>query len=137
MVATAIGFGLLAMLGWGLWAVFAKLATNTLPPALAMVISYATGTVIAFGYVLSQRGSFSVPTEGALLATVAGIFAGVAGVAFYSGLDLGRASVVTTVSALYFAVPVVVGILFLGEIIDAADVAGIGFAIVAVVLLAR
>ena len=137
MVSMAILFGIVAMLGWGFWAVFAKLATNTLPPALAMVISYVTASLIAFGYVYTQRASLTLPMDGVLLAAVAGLFAGIGGVVFYMGLDIGRASIVTTLGALYFAVPVVVGILFLGEVMDAADAAGIGFAIVAVLLLAR
>jgi uncharacterized membrane protein len=133
----AVLFGILAMLGWGLWSVLAKLATRSLPPALAMVISYATGALIALGYVSSQRGGFALPTEGVLLAAAAGIFAGIGGVAFYMGLDAGRASIVTTVSALYFVVAAVFGIVILGESLDLADLGGIGFAVVAVVLLAK
>lgn len=133
----AIIFGLVAMLGWGFWAVFAKLATDTLPPALAMVISYATASIIAFGYVYTQRASLTLPMDGVVLAAVAGLFAGIAGVVFYMGLDIGRASVVTTLGALYFAVPVVVGVLFLGEAIDASDLTGVGFAALAVFFLAR
>lgn len=137
MVSMAILFGIVAMLGWGFWAVFAKLATNTLPPALAMVISYATASIIAFGYVYAQRASLSLPMDGVLLAAVAGIFAGIGGVVFYMGLDIGRASIVTTLGALYFAVPVVVGVLFLGEALDVSDLGGIGFAVLAVFFLAR
>ena len=138
MTRMAIVFGVVAMLGWGIWTVLAKLATRTVSPALAMVISYATGAVIALGYVYTQRGGFaSPPMDGVLLAAAAGVFAGVAGVAFYMGLEVGRASIITTVSALYFVVAVVVGILFLGESVSLTDVAGIGFAVFAVLLLAQ
>lgn len=137
MLRSAVLFGIVAMLGWGLWSVLAKLATRSLSPALAMVVSYATGAVIAFGYVYAQRGSLSLPMEGVLLAGVAGVFAGIGGVAFYMGLNQGRAAVVTTVSGLYFVVAALIGVVVLGEAIDLYDVGGIGFAVLAVVLLAR
>ncbi|MFB6095461.1 MAG: EamA family transporter [Halodesulfurarchaeum sp.] len=137
MLRSAVLFGIVAMLGWGLWSVLAKLATRSLPPALAMVVSYATGAVIALGYVYAQRGSLTLPVEGVLLAGIAGVFAGIGGVAFYMGLNQGRAAVVTTVSALYFVVAALIGVVVLGETIDLYDVGGIGFAVLAVVLLAR
>lgn len=138
MTRLAIVFGVVAMLGWGLWSIFAKLATRTVPPALAMVISYVTGALIAFGYVYTQRGGFgTLPMDGVLLAAIGGVFAGIAGVAFYMGLEAGRASIITTVSALYFIVAVVLGVLFLGESVSLTDLGGIGFAVMAVLLLAQ
>ena len=67
----------------------------------------------------------------------AGVFAGIATVAFYAGLERGRTTVVTTVSVLYFVVAAVLGVAVLGETVEATDVAGVGFAVLAVVLLAR
>lgn len=137
MTRMAILFGLLAMVGWGLWTVLAKLATRSVPPALAMAVSYATAVVVAFTYVYTQRGGFVMEVDGLLLAAAAGIFAGIAGVAFYMGLETGRTSIVTTVSALYFVVAALIGILLLGESVELTDLGGIGFAILAVVLLAQ
>lgn len=65
------------------------------------------------------------------------MFAGIAAVAFYAGPERGQTSVVTTVSVLYFVVAAVPGVAVLGETVEATDVAGVGFAVLAVVLLAR
>lgn len=138
MLRAALLYAVVAMITWGVWSVLAKLATQSLPPALAMVISYATGAAIALGYVFVTRGpGLSLPTEGVLMAGAAGLFAGIGAVAFYAGLQSGRSAVVTTVSALYFVVAALIGVLVLGETVDASDVAGVGFAVVAVALLAR
>lgn len=67
----------------------------------------------------------------------AGVFAGIAAVTFYAGPERGQTSVVTTVSVLYFVVAAVLGVAVLGETVEATDVAGVGFAVLAVVLLAR
>jgi uncharacterized membrane protein len=107
-------------------------------PETAMIVSYATSTAIALGYVLSLRqDALAFPRTGVLVAAVAGVFAGVGGVAFYAGLDQGRTAVVTTVSALYFVVAAAVGIAVFGDSLDASDAAGIALAVLAVLLLAR
>lgn len=137
MLRLAILYGVVAMLGWGVWSVLAKLATQSLPPALAMVVSYATGAAIALGYVFLTRGTVSVSAEGVAMAAGAGVFAGIGAVAFYAGLQQGRSAVVTTVSALYFVVAALIGVAVLGESLDRFDVVGIAFAIVAVALFAR
>ncbi len=137
MTRMAILYGLLAMFGWGLWTVLAKLATDSVPPALAMAISYATAVIVALTYVYTRRGGFVLDMDGMVLAAAAGVFAGIGAVAFYMGLETGRTSIITTVSALYFVVAAVIGILLLGEPVDLTDIGGIGFAVVAVVLLAR
>ncbi|MCU4750491.1 EamA family transporter [Halobacteria archaeon AArc-curdl1] len=133
----AIAFAVLAMLGWGLWTVLANEATRTIAPELAMVLSYAASVVIAVGYVAAQGEPLALERTGVAYALGAGIFAGIGAVAFYTGLSMGRVGVVATISALYFVVAAIIGILVLGESLTLKNAAGIGFAILAVVLLAN
>jgi uncharacterized membrane protein len=69
-------------------------------------------------------------------AGLAGVFAGAGAVAFYAGLAEGNSAVVTTVSALYFVVAALLGVAVLGESLGLRDVAGVGFAVLAIALLA-
>lgn len=134
----AVGFAVLAMLSWGLWAAFANAATESMEPETAMIVSYATSVVIALGYVaLFRQEAATIPTDGLAMAVLAGVFSGVGAVGFYAGLNFGRTSVVTTVSALYFVVSAAIGIVYFDDSLGLREVAGIGFAVVAVVLLAR
>ncbi|WP_265111942.1 EamA family transporter [Halosolutus halophilus] len=133
----AITLAVLSMLGWGVWTVLANEATRTIDPPIAMILSYATGVVVALGYVGFQNDPISLDRSGVILALAAGVFAGLGAVAFYAGLSYGRVGVVTTVSALYFVVATVLGVFVLGESIAITDVLGIGFAVLAVVLLAN
>lgn len=137
MIPTAIAFALLAMVAWGLWAVLANQATQSLAPAVAMIISYAASVVIALGYVAATSESMSLPRIGVLYALAAGVFAGIGAVAFYAGLEVGRTGVVTTISALYFVVAAVIGVLVLGESLAWHDAVGVLLAGVAVALLAH
>ncbi len=142
MVRTGLGlelgtaFGLLAMSMWGFWALFAKLATESLPPTTAMVISYATSVGVALGYVALTEGSIDLAGRGVGFALVAGVFAGAGAVAYYAGLNYGSTGVITTVSALYFVVAALLGAVFLGESFGLRQLVGIAFATAAVALLA-
>jgi len=137
MVSSTILFAVLAMLAWGVWALLADVATKHIDPVSAMVFSYAASVVVALGYVAARDETLSTVRTGVGVALVAGVFAGIGAVAFYAGLERGRTSVVTTVSALYFVVAAVLGVVVLGESVEATDVAGVGLATAAVVLLAQ
>jgi transporter family protein len=135
MIASPLGWALAAMLAWGVWAVVANVATRSLSPEFAMVVSYATGAALAAVYVSVQSVPVTLDREGLLFAALAGVFAGAGTIAFYVGLDRGRTGIVTTVSALYFVVAAVIGVVFLDETVTLRHVAGLGSAILAVVLL--
>ncbi|WP_267642653.1 EamA family transporter [Haloarchaeobius amylolyticus] len=137
MLNSPVSWAVLAMLAWGLWAVVADLATRSVSPTVAMVVSYFVGSALAFGYVLTRPETVEYTRDGLVVAGVAGVFAGLGAVAFYAGLARGSTSIVTTISALYFVVAAAIGIAVLDEPLTLQRVAGIGFAVVAVALLAR
>jgi drug/metabolite transporter (DMT)-like permease len=137
MVRTAVALGLVTMVLWGGWSATAKVATRYVAPETAMVVSYATGALVAFAYIaVAREGSLSLPPRGIALALAAGVFSGIGGIAFYAGLQQGESAVVTTVSAMYFIVAAIIGVLVLGETVGVREAAGIGLAVVAVALLA-
>jgi transporter family protein len=133
----AVIFALVAMVSWGIWAIFADMATQSLEPEVAMIVSYVVGVAIALGYVLALGKDLSVGGPGLTYAVLAGVFSGIAAVAFYAGLSYGRTGIVTTVSALYFVVAAVLGVLVLGDSMELTDFVGVGFGVLAVVMLAR
>lgn len=135
MLASPLAWALLAMLAWGVWAVVANVATRSLSPEFAMVVSYATGALLAAGYIGVQPISITLDREGLFFAILAGVFAGAGTIAFYAGLKHGRTGIVTTVSALYFVVAAIIGVVFLEETMTLRHAAGVGFAVLAVALL--
>jgi drug/metabolite transporter (DMT)-like permease len=137
MSTSPVVFALLAMVTWGLWAVLADAATRTTSPTVAMIVSYLVGTALAGVYVLSRTEPVTYTRDGLLLAAAAGVFSGVAAVAFYAGLERGSTGVVTTVSALYFVVAAVLGVVLFDEPVTLQRVGGVGFAVAAVALLAN
>ena len=101
-----------------------------------MLVSQFVGMSIAFGLAVA-RGE-SVPSgNDVFLCLVAGVLGGIGITALYRGLAIGRMGIVAPVTGVLAAViPVVAGIILEG-VPDAAVLAGIGLAIVSVVLVSR
>lgn len=135
MITRAVGLALVTMVAWGGWAVFAKLATATLRPETAMIISYIVGATAAVTYVVFSDIPVDPVQGGAGFAILAGLASAVGAIALYSGLKHGDASIVTTISALYFVVAAIVSVFVFNSSLATTDVAGIGFAVIAIVLL--
>ncbi|WP_336001867.1 EamA family transporter [Halorientalis halophila] len=133
--STVLLVSLLGMFAYGLWAVLATIATRAMTPELTVVLSYGTATVIVLAYVLAT-GSPALDREGLLYALGSGAFLSVGAMSYYYGLKFGDAAIASTITGLFFVVAALVGILFLGDTIDATDAAGFAFAVCAVVLIA-
>ena len=136
MVRTAIYFALVGMLAWGVWALFADFATRSLAPEVAMAISYIVGVGVAIAYIIVQTDPVSLSESGVAFAVAGGLFSGIGSISYYAALQRGDTATATTVTALYFVVAAVLGVLFLGDSVDMQDWVGVGLAIGAVFLLA-
>jgi uncharacterized membrane protein len=123
------------MVTWGVWAVYSTVAMRTTQPGRASALTLGAATVVVGGYTLFWERGSTVGLEGARPAVLAGLALGAGMVAFYLGLTRGATGVVTSISALYFVVAAVLGFVFLGQPLSWVNVAGIGFAAVAITLL--
>ncbi|WP_336037312.1 EamA family transporter [Halobacterium yunchengense] len=136
-VESAVLFGSLTMVSWGVWIVLGNAASETMDPKTAAAVSYLVATVLAVGFVLWSGASLTITPRGGVLASLAGLFAGIGFVSMYVGLSRGSTTVVSTLGAMYFVVAAVIGMLALGEEVNVTRVAGLLFAGAAVVLVAR
>ncbi|WP_123622692.1 EamA family transporter [Halorubrum sp. CSM-61] len=132
-----VGLALLGAVAWGFWAVLADVATRSMAPEAAMIVSYTVGIGVAGLYVL-HRGTTVLGNDPTAIgiAALAGVASGIGAVSYYAALQAGASGVATTVTALYFVVAAVLGVAVLGESLALSDAAGIGAAVVAVLLIA-
>lgn len=134
---SAILFALGTTFTWGVWLVLADRASDAVGPVTAAAVTYAVAAVVVGTYALVSGAPLDVGTEGGLLSVGAGLFAALGLVSLYVGLSLGSTAVVSTVGALYFVVAAAIGVFVLGEPLSPTRVAGIGLAIVSIVLISR
>ena len=132
-----VGLALIGAVAWGFWAVFADVATESMAPEAAMIVSYTVGIGVAGLYVLYRGTSILGNDPTAIgIAGLAGVASGVGAVAYYAALQAGSAGVATTITAMYFVVAAGLGVVVLGESLAITDVAGVGAAVLAVALIA-
>jgi len=134
---SAVTFGLLTMVSWGIWIVVGNAASESMDPRTAAAISYLVAALLAVGFVLASGASLAVTPRNGALAGVAGVFAGIGFVSMYVGLSRGSTTVVSTLGAMYFVVAAFIGMAALGEEFTTTRVAGLVLAGVAVVLVAQ
>ncbi|MDS0473796.1 DMT family transporter [Natrinema sp. 1APR25-10V2] len=136
-VDSAVVFGSLTMVSWGIWIVLGNAASKSIDPKTAAAISYLVAALLAVGFVIVSGASLAITPRGGAIAGVAGLFAGIGFVSMYIGLSRGSTTVVSTLGAMYFVVAAFIGIAVLGDEITTTRVAGLLLAGVAVILVAQ
>ena len=131
----AVLFGLGTMVAWGFWIVFGELASESIDPVTAAAISYVAAAVVTTAYAVASDASLAVTNRGVVFSVVAGLAAAVGVVSTFLGVSIGSTAVVSTIGGMYFVTAAVIGVTVLGEPISLTQAAGIGLAIVALVLI--
>jgi len=134
--ASVIAFGLVSALAWGIADFGGGLASRRATLFGVVLVSQVAGLVVAIGLAILRGEPWPAPADFAWSA-LSGVI-GTAGVlALYGGLAVGRMGVVAPVAGVLGAsVPVLAGIALQG-LPQPIVLAGIGLAIVAVVLVSR
>lgn len=124
-------YTLLAVLFWGLWAFFSKIATKYNHPVVITFFIYLIGPLFSIWLVfLIQKKNIAINWnfKGLLFiifVIITGIFASI----FYNtALTKGSVSIVTTLTSLYPIVTIILSLIFLNEQITITQI--IGFVLV-------
>ena len=133
-------WALFAMATYGLTAVLLKLAFRGISPSLALVVANVAVVTAGLGWMVVV-GAGAARGLGANAATawlaLASVVLAASILSYYKALSLGPASVVVPIFALSLTIAVVLGFVVLGEPVRPVRIAGIGFAVVAILLLTR
>ncbi len=125
-----------ALLLYGFWGFFPKLAVNHISPRSALV--YEVGGALLVGLIVLGMVQFKpdVHPKGILFAALTGITGMLGTLFFFSAVDKGKVSVVVSMTALYPLISIALAVLVLHEPISAKQAAGMALALVAIFLLA-
>lgn len=136
MDTTTIALIGLAIFGWGTATFFDKLAVNAIGPKTVFIVYLTAGILTSSYFLLSGKAAPLGPTNGVLMAMVAGTLVALAGVGFYTALQKENVSLIVPFAALYPAITVILGVVLLGEKVKLVNAAGIILALIAGILLA-
>ena len=129
-------FAIIALLLWGVWGLFPKLATNYLSPASVFVFSGIGNLVVLIGVLAFVNFRPDLHPRGVIFAIVAGLVGTLATIPFLYAISKGKASVVVPMASLYPLVTIVLSFLILREPLTLNQGAGIVLALIALLLLA-
>ncbi|AOW98319.1 hypothetical protein BJP34_01650 [Moorena producens PAL-8-15-08-1] len=123
------------ILCWGAWAFLPKLSAQYISDRSAIVYQGLGGAIVATLIFLHLRDGLETH-PGGIIAIVAGML-NFLGVLFYiKAVSKGSVAIVSTLSALYPLVVIVLGLVVLHETLILKQMIGIGFALVAIALIA-
>jgi transporter family protein len=126
---------LAALVIFGFWGFFPKLAVSYIDPRSAVIYQTLGGVLIGLLVLFSLKLHPAFHPRGALFAFLTGM-AGVAGtLCFFAAAERGKISLVVSITALYPLITILLAALFLREPLTLKHLAGMGFAIVAILLL--
>ncbi len=126
----------LALVLWGVWGMFQKLAANHMPPRSVYLVSALGAIIVVVVILITGRFPPQFTTEGTLFAVIAGICSSIGGLLFLYAVSKGEASVVITFTALYPVITVILSFTVLREMITLKQGIGIVLALFSMVLLA-
>ncbi len=125
----------LAIICWGLWGLFSKLAVTRLGWPTALVLGWLAGVAAVAPFVLGEFRWQPLNVSWPALAYGA---CGAAGALFLlKALEQGPATVVLPVSEGWLVVAVLLSVLFLGESLSARRLAGLVLVLAGAALLAK
>jgi transporter family protein len=130
-------YSLLALVLWGLWGVFSKIAATHLPSWAIFLVEIWVYLVVGglIWGLLRTPVTWTVPVAAAAVA--AGLSGGFALFFFLKALSTGPAAVVVPLTSLYPVITVLLGITFLQEDLSLRHLLGILMAAAAVWLLSQ
>ena len=122
-----------ALVSWGCWALISKLIGDALSPEASQALSTLGLLPVIVGLAVAKTPPPSGSAKlGVALAFFAGILTCLGNIAYYALLNSAKAVTVVPLTALYPLVTVLLAVLFLKEKLNALQIAGIVFALVAI-----
>ena len=125
-----------ALMLWGVWGLFQKLATNQMTPRNVYLAAVLGMIVVALVVFAMSDVPLQMNARGVFLALLAGICSSLGGFLFLHAISRGKASVVIPFTALYPLVTIILSVTVLNETLTARQGVGIVMALISMVLLA-
>ncbi|MBI2877217.1 MAG: EamA family transporter [Candidatus Tectomicrobia bacterium] len=127
-------FAILALIMWGLWGFFPKLATDSMSPKSVLIFQNIAAILVAFLVLASVNFKPEINSKGITFSVISGMAGTLGGLFFLYSVSKGKASVAVTITSLYPVITIMLASLILKEPITLKQGIGILFAIIAMVL---
>ena len=126
---------IIALVLYGFWGFFPKLAVNHINPASALVFEAAGAVLVGLAVLLLPGFKLETAPLGIIFALLTGL-CGMAGTLFFmAAASRGRISLVVSLTAIYPLITIILARLILAEPLTSKNILGMILALAAIVLL--
>jgi len=128
-------YSVLAILGWGAWAVLSKLASSEFP-AQSLQFLFTVGTVpVAVALLMARNFKVEPSAKGIGFSVANGVVSAIGTLALFAAFRSGgNTGVISVATSLYPVITVVLAILILGERLTRLQALGLALAAAAIVI---
>jgi transporter family protein len=134
MTRSGVFYLALSVLFSGAWGILTKIASVNLHWGTTQLLTSLGGLIIVFSICIPAGATFHFERP-YLVGALAGVLIAIANISYFKALETVPLSLAYPIIALNLLIPVLGGILFLGEPVTWTKALGVLFALVAVVLL--
>ena len=117
-IATGVKYGLIAMLGWGIFVIFIGILVSELGWFLPVFLVKILIVLYALSYSGIAKKKISFPKNILLFVILIGLLESIGFLAFGVGLSLEHTAIIAPISSVYPAVTIILAGIFLKEILD-------------------
>ncbi len=128
-------YSILALIIYGFWGFFPKLAVNYIRPMSALIYEVSGALVVGICCLLFVDFRPDFNPRGVLFAVLTGICGMLGTLFFFAAASKGKISVVVSLTALYPLITIFLAAVFLKESLSVKQIIGMVFALVAIYLL--
>ncbi len=128
-------YSMICVLCWGGWALLSKLGSREVPPN-TMQFLFTVGTVpVGLALFIARRGKLEKSPRGIAYGMLNGVLSGVGGLALFAAYHTnGNTTLITSATALYPMITVVLAITILREHFRPIQALGLVFAAIAIII---
>ena len=128
---------LLAFLCFGLWGFFPKIAVKYINPRSALIYEVMGGVVVAALTWFGMSKGIEHDVRGVAPAFITGVVGYLGMFFFLHAVDLGKVSVVASLTAVYPVLTILLAAMILRQQMTSVQYVGIGMALAGLILLSR
>jgi len=126
---------IISLVLWGLWSILIKIALKYADWCRVALLSSTAALATTIMAVILAKPKSELNQQAIYYAMIAGAIGVLGNLAFNMALEIGSTSIVTSVSALYPLITLILGKLVLREEITVTQLIGIILAVIAIILM--
>lgn len=124
----------LALLIYGFWGFFPKLAVTYINPQSALIFEVAGAMLVGFGVLIYSGFQPQMHPKGVIFGMLTGISGMLGTLCYFAAASKGKIAVVVSMTALYPLITILLAAMILREPVTVKQVFGIVFALIAIYL---